>query len=68
MDKKADAWEKRQKIWRHNGFRGSARMMQMQCRSILDSETANKASKETATKILRLASDLYESLKLRTDQ
>lgn len=58
-------WQKRQAIWRHNGFLGSAAMMKKQCAGIINSQTATAKSKDLAEKILSLAIALEESLKER---
>lgn len=58
----------RQMIWQHNGFRGSARMMQMQCLAICQSKTATEEAKGLATHIYELAGQLAAELKTRKDQ
>lgn len=60
-------WAKRQAVWRHNSFIGSAAMMKAQCQSILKSETATIESKELADQIYGLAVKLRISLKTRTE-
>ena len=56
---------RRREIWRHNGFLGSARMMQMQCGAIMCSQTATHEAKVRASEICAKARDLYELLKER---
>lgn len=56
---------KRRAIWRHNGFLGSARMMQMQCQAIMCSPTATLEAKVRASEICAKARDLYELLRER---
>ena len=50
-------------IWKHNGFIGSATMMQKQCQAIFNSRTATDSSKELATKIYNIAKQLEISLR-----
>ncbi len=59
------AWHARQARWRHNGFSGSARMMQMQALAICQSSTATDAAKALADEIYIKASRLLTELKTR---
>lgn len=61
------AWHQRQRVWRHNAFSGSARMMQMQLQSILDSDSTTSETKFIAGQMLTKAEDLAKSLKTRID-
>lgn len=64
----SEGWNKRQRVWRHNSFMGSARMMMAQCFAIGNSQTATPEAKETAGKISALAAQLAMQLKKRIDQ
>lgn len=60
-------WQKRQNVWRHNGFMGSAKMMQSQCAAIINSETTTPGTKYLAQQIQNLAFDLGRKLRVRID-
>lgn len=57
--------ERRRLVWAHNGFRGSARMMQTQATSIMRSATATDEAKAQAAVVQREAVKLYELLETR---
>jgi len=52
-------------IWQHNGFIGSAKMMQGQCKRIIASRTATPLAKSYATDILALSEKLTTALRTR---
>lgn len=60
-------WAKRQAVWRHNGFLGSAKMMQAQCIAILKSTTATDEAKQIAVRIETDARLLADALRSRND-
>lgn len=61
------AWHQRQRVWRHNAFSGSARMMEMQLLSIVNSDSVSSGTKHIANKILVIIPLLKEGLKTRID-
>jgi hypothetical protein len=61
----SEAFRKRQLIWKHNGFKGSAKMIEMQALAIVQSETATDKSKALAYKIVNDARNLGKSLNNR---
>lgn len=61
------AWHQRQRVWRHNAFSGSARMMQMQLQAMIESDSTTDQTKFTARKILADVEHLKLSLKIRRD-
>jgi hypothetical protein len=61
------AWLKRQSVWRHNGYIGSARMMEVQCNSIIDASTTTSEAKEIAVRIRADARLLRIALNERID-
>lgn len=62
------AWRDRQDRHRHNGFSGSARMMEMQLQAMLDFHTTTEQTKFFARQILEKVYLLKLSLKTRKDQ
>lgn len=60
-------WHARQRNHRHNGYTGHARMMQMQARAIIDSDTTSLRAKQAAAIIYSTAIDLASALKERID-
>ncbi len=52
---------------RHNGHFGSAKMMQAQCRAVLQSDSTTSDAKNIARKILADAERLYDALRVRVD-
>jgi hypothetical protein len=65
LDHRSPAFVKRQERWKHTGFLGSAKMMEMQCMAIMASSTATYETKVRASEICAKARDLYELLKER---
>lgn len=63
----SEGWTKRQAIWRHNSFRGHAKMMQAQCRAIMDSKTTTADAKASAKQIYHLAVNMGLELQTRRD-
>lgn len=61
------AWIARQARWRHNGFIGSAKMMQAQCNAIIKSPTTTTDTKNLAAEIKLWAGTLALKLKERID-
>jgi hypothetical protein len=61
------AWYARQRRHRHNGFSGSARMMEMQLQAMLDSDSTSERTKFYARTILDYVGPLKTSLKQRID-
>jgi hypothetical protein len=52
---------------RHNGYSGHARMMEMQLRAILESDSTTIETKSIAKTMLYYVPDLKASLKTRID-
>lgn len=65
---KYKVWMAMQERWKHNGFMGSARMMQQQCRAILCSNTTTDEAKAIAVRIEQDAEMLGEALRTRKEQ
>lgn len=63
MDRPSEGWYKRQEIWRHNGYIGSAHMMMAQCNGILQSKTATTEAKKEAMTIYKAAERLAIALR-----
>lgn len=63
----SETWHDRQRRHRHNGFSGSARMMEMQLQAMLDSDSTSKKTKQIAAQMKLFISSLKESLKTRID-
>ena len=61
------AWEKRQKIWRHNSFLGHCRMAQMNMRTMAEAMTATDEAKKIAMRIYVELEKLSEELKTRKE-
>jgi hypothetical protein len=59
--------ERRLRAFKHNGYVGHARMMQMQTQAIMNADSATRESKEIAFEINQLAAKLAGSLKIRKD-
>lgn len=59
------AWFARQDRWRHNSFFGHAKMMQSNCRAIMESKTATSEAKAIANRINTLALELADALQTR---
>lgn len=61
-------WDKRQRVHRHNGFTGSAKMMQAQLNAIIRADSTSERTKYLARIILEDYLELLlESLKERID-
>lgn len=63
LDSTSPQWHKRQHVWRHNAFIGSAASMRSQARGIVMSKSASPKAKEMAEEILMLAEDLEKELR-----
>lgn len=61
------AWHDRQRRHRHNGYMGSARMMQMQLQDMLNSDSTSWTTKNIARQMLKDSELLAASLKTRVD-
>lgn len=61
----SDAFVRRQAIWYHNHHMGSARMMEMNLRSMVTGGTTTMQTSKIAQKILTDVRRLQESLKTR---
>lgn len=66
-DKANQAFYQRQRVWKHNGFRGSARMMQMQLNAIINSDSTDFGTKDIAREMMYLVEHLQDALKTRID-
>jgi hypothetical protein len=62
-----DQWTKRQRVWRHNSFRGQARLAEINLRNMLDSDSLTYNAKTRAIKALFHIRHLLEELKTRKD-
>lgn len=60
-------WDKRQRVHRHNGFSGSARMMEVQLWAIIEANSTSRETKTIANNILKLIPELKLALKTRID-
>ena len=63
LDSTSPQWHKRQHVWRHNAFIGSAVSMRSQVRAIFISTSATAKAKEMAEEILMMAEDLEKELR-----
>jgi hypothetical protein len=61
------AWTKRQRVWRHNSFRGHASMMLSQLQAILRSDSITPEARDAAEQMLTLADSLAFHLEKRVD-
>lgn len=57
------AHQKRQLIWQHNGFLGSARMMEMQLRGMLKAPTISEDTKDLIKGLIEEVLTLKKELK-----
>ncbi len=62
------SWHKRQRIHRHNGYSGHARMMEMQLQAMLNSDSTSEYAKYVANCMLRYIPELKAALKIRIDK
>jgi hypothetical protein len=64
---KGPAWIARMRRHRHNGYSGHARMMEMQLRAIIESDSTSAYTKDIARTMLNDIPELKASLKTRID-
>lgn len=62
------AWEKRQRVWRHNSFLGFCVMADKNMLGIMQADSTTEYSKDLAGHVRQLLRELLESLKERIDQ
>lgn len=60
-------WHHRQRVWRHNSFKGFAAMTSQNMQAIIDSDTTYAEAKALARQIQSLAGQLYVALSVRKD-
>lgn len=63
LDSTSPLWIKRQHIWKHNAFIGSAAMMRSQARIIAEASSTTVKAKELAEEIRMMAEDLEKELR-----
>lgn len=61
------AFRQRQHVWRHNGLRGTVRMMEVNLQAIANASSANSLAKTLARQMLTSAAGLAEAMKERID-
>lgn len=62
------AWHDRQRRHRHNGFSGSARMMEMQLQNMIETNSTSIETKCIAQTMLNCIPALKAALKTRIDR
>ena len=61
------AFEKRQRVWRHNSFRGQARMAEINLKNMMESDSLSKEAKHCAAQAIGYITVLSVALKTRID-
>lgn len=62
-----EGWLKKQRVWKHNSFRGHASMMHMQLQAILRSDSITLEARGAAEEMLTLVDSLAFHLEKRVD-
>lgn len=65
---KSPGWEKRRRVWQHNGFFGCVRMMETQLQAMLNAPTVTAYTKVHIESMLVDVTTLRDLLQTRTDQ